>query len=257
MDGWIKLYKKLSENWMWKEKPFSKGQAWIDLLLSASHPENKLMINGKIITVKTGEYFTSIDKLAAKWGWSEGKIKRFLGVLESEQMITAQRSNRGTTVNVLNYGLYQGLEIADEPPNGLPNGLPNEPLDRPQNKNKEHKNKEYIYIYTAFFDLWNGLERFGIEKISMTEKRDKSIGSLLEKYSEDDFKRAIENIKCSDFLQGKTDNGWKASFDWFVKSENFKKVLNGNYNAQKKKNKFNNYQGRQYDMDDLERKLVR
>ena len=31
--GWIKVSRAIQEHWVWDEKPFSKGQAWIDLLL--------------------------------------------------------------------------------------------------------------------------------------------------------------------------------------------------------------------------------
>ena len=41
--------------------------------------------------------------------------------------------------------------------------------------------------------------------------------------------QAIDNIKNSDYLQGKV-NDWKITFDWFVKPNNFPKVLEGNYN---------------------------
>ena len=40
---------------------------------------------------------------------------------------------------------------------------------------------------------------------------------------------AIENIKASNFLQGMNDKGWVITFDWFVKPNNFVKVLDGNY----------------------------
>ena len=40
---------------------------------------------------------------------------------------------------------------------------------------------------------------------------------------------AIEKIKSSDFLCGKGGKGWVITFDWFVKPNNFIKVLEGNY----------------------------
>ena len=39
---------------------------------------------------------------------------------------------------------------------------------------------------------------------------------------------AIEKVKHSDFLQGQN-GGWQITFDWFVKPNNFIKVLEGNY----------------------------
>ena len=49
-----------------------------------------------------------------------------------------------------------------------------------------------------------------------------------------------------------------ASFDWLMKRENMQKVLEGSYDAwkPKKKARFQNFKGRDYDMPDLERKIV-
>ena len=57
-------------------------------------------------------------------------------------------------------------------------------------------------------------------------------------------------------LQGKVKN-WKITFDWFVLPNNFTKVFEGQYedSGQEKKG-FNNFDGRNYDMNDLERKLI-
>ena len=48
-------------------------------------------------------------------------------------------------------------------------------------------------------------------------------------YGVDDVIKAIENIRCSSFLRGKGNKGWTITFDWFVKPNNFIKVLEGNY----------------------------
>lgn len=47
----------------------------------------------------------------------------------------------------------------------------------------------------------------------------------------EDVLKAIENIKHSKFLQGKTESRkqWVITFDWFVLPNNFPKVLDGNY----------------------------
>ena len=40
---------------------------------------------------------------------------------------------------------------------------------------------------------------------------------------------AIENVKKSPFLLGDNKKGWQITFDWFVRPNNFPKVLEGNY----------------------------
>ena len=42
---------------------------------------------------------------------------------------------------------------------------------------------------------------------------------------------AIEKVRSSGFLNGQNSNGWVITFEWFVKPNNFIKVLEGNYNG--------------------------
>mgnify|MGYP006908797392 CR=1 FL=1 len=83
---------------------------------------------------------------------------------------------------------------------------------------------------------WNTLEKLGIVpvmKLTNGTKRKESLMARLKTYTEDDFIKAIENIRHSSFLQGSGNKGWVITFDWFVKPNNFPKVLEGNYNDTK------------------------
>lgn len=40
MSGWIKIHRDILYHEIWSDKPFSKGQAWIDLILMANHSDN-------------------------------------------------------------------------------------------------------------------------------------------------------------------------------------------------------------------------
>jgi len=37
MEGWIRLYRKMQDNPLWTSEPFTRGQAWIDLLMIAGY----------------------------------------------------------------------------------------------------------------------------------------------------------------------------------------------------------------------------
>ena len=80
---------------------------------------------------------------------------------------------------------------------------------------------------------WNSLEKLGIKpvmKLGDGTKRKQSLMARLKSYTEDDFMKAIDNIRHSKFLQGGSRKGWVITFDWFVLPNNFPKVLEGNYN---------------------------
>lgn len=81
-------------------------------------------------------------------------------------------------------------------------------------------------------EAWNDLSLYGVKgisKLTPNTKRYDSLISRLKQYSVEDVLTAIDNIKHSDFLQGKSKGGWLITFDWFVKPNNFIKVFEGNY----------------------------
>lgn len=113
--GWISLHRKIQDCWIWGDKPYDKARAWIDLLLSASHSDAKIMSEGRPIEIPRGSVLTSILKLSDRWGWSKGKVKRYFDDLENDNMITTRRTNRWTIVNIVNYGIYNDKPSKDEP----------------------------------------------------------------------------------------------------------------------------------------------
>lgn len=106
--GYIKLHRAIRDCWIWNDsEPFTKGQAWIDLLLSANHAEKKILFEGKLKTIQAGQSLTSLVKLSDKWKWDRKRVRKFLDVLESDNMITTDRTAHGTTITIVNWGKYQ------------------------------------------------------------------------------------------------------------------------------------------------------
>lgn len=111
--GWISLYRSIQDHWLWQEKPFSKAQAWLDLLLSANYQDKKIVFDSNLVEVKRGEFITSIRKLCARWGWSNSKVKKFLDTLQLDGMITYKSDTKKTAINIVNYNVYQTLSDAE------------------------------------------------------------------------------------------------------------------------------------------------
>ena len=108
--GFIFLFRDIKDHWLWKDKPFARGQAFIDLVFKASHKPNKMVFNGQIVNIERGEFITSIAKLSTEWGWSRHKTKDFLDALANDNIITLKSDNKKTTIKVLKYDVYQGSE---------------------------------------------------------------------------------------------------------------------------------------------------
>lgn len=114
MSGWIKLHRSLTQHWLWEAEPFSKSQAWIDLLLRASHTGSKVYIKGQLVELERGQQARSEVTLAASWKWSRDKVRRFLSRLENEGMIRQQKSKLTSVITICNYSDFQGANTADD-----------------------------------------------------------------------------------------------------------------------------------------------
>ena len=116
--GYIKLHRSILDNPIFQSKPFSKGLAWIALLLLTNHKENLMPVkNGQMLKIRRGECGYSELALADIFGWSRGKVKRFLMLLESEKMIQQKIVANHSVIKILNYSQYQ-----DDTTNDTTNG---------------------------------------------------------------------------------------------------------------------------------------
>ena len=125
------------------------------------------------------------------------------------------------------------------------------------------KNKTIPYQEIA--DLYNSICKSYPRLTKLSDARKKAIKARLNTYALDDFKTLFTMAEESDFLKGKNDRNWSATFDWLIKDSNMAKVLDGNYKnsvskpTKAKPNKFNNFPQREYtkkQMSDIERALI-
>lgn len=121
-DGYILLYRQIIENEFWKEKPFTRGQAWVDLLMKANFKDAKTIIKGQVVTIKRGQVLRAESSLAEDWGWSRGKVRRFLKQLVDAGMITKNGTASGTAITIVKYAFFQDWRPADGTTDGTADG---------------------------------------------------------------------------------------------------------------------------------------
>lgn len=138
-DGYIKLYRQIAENPLWKEKPFTRGQAWVDLLLKANFKDCETYIKGKRVLIKRGQTLRAVENLAYEWGWSPNKVRRFILDLTLQGMIKKIGTPNGTLITIENYETFQDERRADERPDGRPDERPDE---RPDGRGEKKEKKE-------------------------------------------------------------------------------------------------------------------
>lgn len=93
--GWIKLYRQILLNEWWQDKPFAKGQAWIDLLLLYDKNLDRLVISKR--------------ELSRRWGWSMSKVQRFLENCESYGDLQQKKEQKRTVIWLAKYKFFQEI----------------------------------------------------------------------------------------------------------------------------------------------------
>jgi len=164
--GWIKLDRQIQDNFLWFDEPFTKAQAWIDLLLLANHEDGEVLINGKYQKIKRGQHLTSTIKLANRWKWSRNKVYRFLVILQNANMVK-KRTLGGTLLTIVNYDKYQSRWYMDETPNGTPLeaevGAEVGTQTRRIKKNKEDKKASPLSYQEEREQLYEWMEKWAAE----------------------------------------------------------------------------------------------
>jgi len=98
---------------------FSKSayfHLWATILLHANFSEKKIIVNNETITIKKGQFLTSLNRLAEKTRINRATVNRILKWLKNETMIETQTTNKFTLITVLNYEDYQNNETENETP---------------------------------------------------------------------------------------------------------------------------------------------
>jgi len=258
MPGFALIHRKIKESPIWFSKPYSKGQAWIDIILEANWKDNIWLVGNTNIPVKRGQFVTSILRLSDRFGWSEKKLSNFFNYLESEQMILQERKNKFTLITICKYDDYQDVNFIIEEQKQNESRTMEEQKQTTNTgnkvntgkKEKEEKEKEEKIESKIFLETWNEFARKQnlpqIKKLSPI--REKAINAR-SKEKDFDFCLILQKISESSFLLS-PENKW-FDFDWVINPNNYPKVLEGKYDNKPSGNQnksvpkqswFNNYE---------------
>ncbi|HEX9900194.1 MAG TPA: hypothetical protein VGC81_13305 [Candidatus Methylomirabilis sp.] len=117
VEGWIKVYRQIRDHWLWERDRFTRGQAWLDLLLRARHKDHEARIGNQFVTEKRGQALVFQRQLASQWGWNRETVSKFLRLLKADHMVSLETSHGPeggyTLITIMNYERYQGSDESE------------------------------------------------------------------------------------------------------------------------------------------------
>lgn len=204
--GYIKLWRCITENRFWQERPFDMSRAWIDLVILANYKPAVIWKRGIEIKVDRGQVGWSERQLAERWGWSRGKVQRFLKHLENDHQIEQQNGpenlNVTSLITITNYDKYQVNEPQTEPQTEPETGRKRAANRTMEKKEKKEKKEEEVKKEYA-------------EKVLMTETQH---GTLVEKHGEYKTNLYIQKLSISKCANSKMkyDSDYHAILKWVI-----------------------------------------
>ena len=133
MTGHYRMQRGWMEHQFFGREPFTRAQAWCWLIEKAAWKDRTQSTGKDYVSVRRGEYATSVRFLAERWQWSKSRVQRYLAGLESEGM--AERrvidacSKCGTAsgtpltvISICNYDIYQASADNGGTPSGTAAG---------------------------------------------------------------------------------------------------------------------------------------
>lgn len=198
MSSWIKLFRDINKHWIWQNSDYLKW--WLDILLEVNHAPAKVVINNKIYDCNRGEKLYSLDTWAARWGTNKSKARRFLQLLQNDNMIVLKSETQTTRLTVCKYDTYQDMRHADETHlkrkrNGDETHLT--PIEEGKEE-KEGKEEINTINFDKLLSFLNSKTKRKFKIINEATKK-KYRARLKEGYTSKDIANAIENAVNSDY----------------------------------------------------------
>jgi hypothetical protein len=184
--GWIRLHRQIMDSPEWLAEPFTRGQAWVDLLLLANHSPGFIRKRGVMVAVDRGMIGYSEDALAERWKWSRGKVRRFFAELARLSQVSRKISEKtvpkNTSVSSLiyieNYDKYQADSTESSTEDGRKTVQEQEEKEEKENTPAENLSGKILKLKNRYQD--SALIDQALSAICSTRKSNKiSDGVLL------------------------------------------------------------------------------
>lgn len=102
---------------MFAPEPYTEREAWIWMCGAAAYKPTRVRCGRSVVVLERGQLSFSNRFLAAKWKWSESRVRRFLKRIESDAAVTLKTTRETTQITICNYDKHQfGQRTIDAAP---------------------------------------------------------------------------------------------------------------------------------------------
>lgn len=241
MEGWVKLNRNFLD-WELFTIP-NAFHLFVYLLMKANVEDSTI----RGIEVPRGSLLTTVKKISADTGISDGKIRACLQRLLKLNYVNNQTTNKFSIITVCNFDTYQcdvnSDLFVDEKQTELNQQTIKKNAPAPLKKNylnnislsneSVSENSDERIDFAFISDLWNSICGSLFGKVSkLSNSRKSKIKVRITEITKDGsdykevFSRIFTKMTQSPFFQEK----WHPTFDWIIENDkNYIKVLEGNY----------------------------
>lgn len=259
--GYITLPLAVLDGWVGQNAQYLKW--WTQLRREASWTGKTVWYNHQQVYLQARQVIVTVNSLVKRWNVSKPTVINFLQRLEHDKLIERQTDSRKTIITITQLG-WADSEVKSEvtPVVKVDHDVDRQTYPQPLPPNNINKEKNIIASGGARTREEAVANRCEMEEVSCLKDNDKdSFDEIVAYFNEqmagktipqvaiitperkhaferlmaqtgvnkDNVKEAIKNAAESDFLNGKGQKGWVASFDWMMVPQNFQKVLENNY----------------------------
>jgi hypothetical protein len=118
--GFIAVDRAIFEHPMFAAEPFTEREAWLWLIAEAAWKPTRTRVGKAVIDLDRGQLAHSLRFIAARWRWSEPRVRRFLARLKTDAMIDAQATRDATQITICNFDRFQSARRTSETESDAP-----------------------------------------------------------------------------------------------------------------------------------------
>lgn len=231
-NGFVKLHRKILQ-WGWFHD-HNTLVVFIYLLLMANFEEHEY----RGTKLKPGQLVSGRKRIAEDLGMSEQSVRTALTHLKSTNEITIKTTKLFSIITIVNYEQYQEINQVTNQQSTNNQPTTNHTQEGKKLRNNYSISKEILSesedsqgdtARDRIIRAWNELPLQNIKTIGKGSTRYTLLQARTKEYGLGAILEAITIIGRSPFLLGQNKRGWTITFDWFIKPNNFPKVLEGNY----------------------------